>query len=117
MKVLNVYVADDGTKFINEKICLEYEEERAKHPDDPGIRFYNSIGEEIDINHISSAVYYVVTNSIIANARYNTIRMQCIKQNVDLPIEVGHYTITGKDVFKLSSDLFDEILSRLNHKE
>lgn len=117
MEKLIVYVANDGTKFIDEKICLEYEEEKAKHPDDPGIRFYNTMGEEIDINDIARTSYCVVTNSPITNARYNSIRMLRINQHIPMPVDVGHYVISGNGVFKLEPALFEEIMAKLQHKE
>lgn len=39
MKTITVYIADDNTKFLDENICLEYEKEKSKNPDDPGIIF------------------------------------------------------------------------------
>lgn len=116
MEKLTIYIANDGTKFADEKICLEYEEEKAKYPDDPGVRFYNIIGDEIDISNISQVAYYNVTNSIIANAKYRSIRMQRIIQRVPMPTDVGCYATSGKGTFKLDSELFEEIMARLHHK-
>ena len=95
MKTVTVYISDDNTKFLDENMCLEYEKEKSKNPDDPGIILYNSSGQEIDLNHISSAAYCRVTNSIMANALYNSIRMMNIKQNCKMPVDVGCYALFG----------------------
>lgn len=118
MKTITVYIADDNTKFLDENICLEYEKEKSKNPDDPGIIFYNSSGQEIDLNYISSAAYCKVTNSIIANALYNSIRMMNIKQNCKLPMDDGYYVLlgNGKDPLELSKAMFNEIISTVKNK-
>lgn len=117
MEKLIIYIANDGTKFIDEKLCLEYEEEKSKYPDDPGVRFYDIMGEEVDINKISRTAYLVVTNSVIANAKYRSVRTYRISQNIPMPTNVGHYAISGNGAFKLEPALFEDIISRLRHSK
>ena len=115
MKTITVYIADDNTKFLDENICLEYEKEKSKNPDDTGIIFYNSSGQEIDLSNISNAAYCKVSNSIMANALYNSIRMMNIKQNYKLPTNVGCYALL-KESIELSDGMFNEILSVAKNK-
>lgn len=113
MTTQTVYIAIDGTKFLDKDVCLEYEAERIKLPTEPGIRFYNRFGEEIDINHINEMAYYVITNTIIARAILNKIRIFGIKQHYPLFTECGHYMITTDGYFRIEQDLFDETMSKL----
>ena len=113
MKKKILYFADDGIIFTDEQLCLEYEEEKAKYPDDPGVRFYDIMGNELDIKDINRSVYYEVTNSIIANAMYRSVRLLRINQNSPLPINIGCYVFKGNDVFKIEQDLFHEIMTKL----
>lgn len=74
--------------------------------------FYNSSGQEIDLSNISNAAYCKVSNSIMANALYNSIRMMKIKQNCSLPTDVGCYALL-KESIELSDGMFNDILSVL----
>lgn len=73
MKKINLFIAKDGLMFTNEDVCKQYEEEIAKHPDDPGIIYYNKRGKEID--DIEYAMGYKVTNEVIANAIVNSFTL------------------------------------------
>ena len=93
MKKVNIFIAKDGRMFTNENICKQYETEITKHPNDPGIVYYNARGKEID--DFEYAMGYKVTNEIIANAIVNSFTLS---KNVRDTIctKVGCYAfITG----------------------
>lgn len=73
MKKINLFIAKDGLMFTNEDVCKQYEEEIAKHPNDPGIIFYNVRGKEID--NFEYAMGYKVTNKVIADAIVNSFTL------------------------------------------
>lgn len=113
MTTETVYISDDGIRFLDKDICLEYEAERIKFPTEPGIIFYNRFGEEIDIDHINQMTFCVVTNTIIARAMLNKIRMFRIKQYYPLSTECGHYILNTEGFFRVEQDLFDETITKL----
>lgn len=113
MTTRTIYIAEDGTRFLDKDICLEYEAERSKFPTEPGIRLYDKYGTEIDINHINNMAYYIITNSVIARALLNKIRMFHINQHYPLFTKCGHYIVTTNGYFRVDQDLFDETINKL----
>lgn len=94
MKKISLFMAKDGRLFTSEDICKQYEAEKAKHPDDPGIIYYNKRGKETD--DFDYAMGYKVTNSIIANAIVNSFSLsKIIKETICT--EVGCYAFISND--------------------
>lgn len=112
MTELTVYIAEDGTKFLDKNICLEYEAERLKFPTESGIIFYDRLGKEIDINDICKMAYYQITNSIIAKAVLNKIRILYIKQHYPFFTKCGYYIVTTNGYDRIDQDLFNESISK-----
>lgn len=94
MKKVNLFIAKDGRMFTNEDICKQYEAEIAKHPNDPGIIYYNKRGKETD--DFDYAMGYKVTNEVIANAIVNSFTLsKIIKETICT--DVGCYAFITYD--------------------
>lgn len=114
MDTITVYRASDGLWFSDKDRCLVYEEEIDKHPDESGITFYDSYGNEIDIRDIRKVALYKVSNPIIADARLNSLRILKIASRAPFKTEEGCYIIRGvTDHFKIDPELFDDYIKQL----
>lgn len=81
MKKISLFIAKDGRLFTSEDICKQYEAEIAKHPNDPGIIYYDKRGKETD--DFNYAMGYKITNKIIANAIVNSFTLhKNVQENI-----------------------------------
>lgn len=94
MKKINLFIAKDGRMFTSEDICKQYEAEIVKHPNDPGIIFYNKSGKVTD--DFDYAMGYKVTNPVIANAIVNSFTLNKIIRET-IRTEVGCYAYITHD--------------------
>lgn len=114
MRTATIYIAEDGTKFLNEETCRKYEEAFKANPN-PGIILLDNTGSIIPLSKFSSAVWINIIDPYITKLRLESIKVEEEFPFVtNIPIDKGYYSYDVKNGWNKEEKAVYDFCSRMD---
>lgn len=112
METITIYVAEDGTKFDDERECIDYEDKMLiQKVYDSGIRFYDCEFKQIEKENIVNSkdiVYFYIPNEEAYNSFVSALDKYLFEINIV-------YTNNGYYYYNPITEDYESLEGKLKH--